>query len=171
MRSDNKPVAAKAIRFYVDGTLVISRPTDTEGYARYPYDVPDGSGAGPRTILCEWPGDAGYLPASKTATLTVGKALPYIWVLPKSVPRGSIANLYAYFRRLYDYQKQEGKMVDFKIDGTVIQTVVTGSGDQGGIARYLYPTTEPAGVYKIRCEFAGDNWLEQGHGEGNLTIY
>jgi hypothetical protein len=169
LRSDNVPLYGKAINFHVDGTFVITRNTDVDGYAKWPvYDVPDGAGAGTRTILSEWPGNGGYAAVSKTAILTVLKAIPYIWVLPKTIPQGAIANLYAYFRRLYDYQKQIGKTVDFKIDGTVVQTVIT---DSVGVARYLCPITEPPGVYTIRCEYAGDAWVGAGYGEANLTIY
>jgi hypothetical protein len=168
LRSDNVPLYSKTVRFYVEGTHVIDRPTSTQGYASYPYyTVPDGAGAGVRTILSEWPGNGGYAAVSKTANLTALKALPYIWVLSKSVPQGGIANLCAYFRRLYDYQKQVGKTVDFRIDGTLVQTVVT---DAGGVARYLYNTTEAPGVYTIRCEFAGDAWVDAGYGAGNLTV-
>jgi len=168
LRSDNAPLYNKTINFYVDGTFVIARPTNVSGYASYPYYVvPDGAGAGARTILSEWVGNAGYAACSKTATLTVLKAIPYIWVLPKTIPQGAIANLYALFRRLYDYQKQVGKTVDFKMDGTVVQTMVT---DATGVARYLYRTTEPPGVYTIRCEFAGDAWVDAGYGEAHLTI-
>jgi hypothetical protein len=171
LRSDNVPLYNKQIKFFVDGTFIISRPTKVDGYASYPnYVVPDGAGAGARVINSEWVGNGSYLPVSKTATLTVLKAIPYIWVLPKSVPQGGIANLYALVRRLYDYQKQAGKTVDFKLNGTVIQTVVTGAGAEAGIARHLYPTTEPVGVYTIRCEFYGDAWLDPGYGEANLTI-
>jgi len=169
LRSDNTPLYNKSINFYVDGTFVIVRPTNTTGYASYPYyTVPDGTGAGTRTILSEWTGNGGYAAVSKTANLTVLKAITYIWVLPKTIPQGAIANLYALFRRLYDYQKQVGKTVDFKIDGTVVQTVVT---DSNGVARYLYPSSEPAGIHTIRCEFAGDAWLDSGYGQANLTIY
>jgi len=172
LRSDNVPLYNKGVSFSVDGTFVMTRPTNTEGYASYPYyDVPDGSGAGVRTILSEWPGNGGYAAIGKTATLTVLRAIPYIWVLPKTVPRGAIANLYAYVRRLYDYKKQEAKPVTFRLDGTWIADVVTGTADQGGVARYLYPTTEGVGVHTIRCEFAGDAWLDPGYGEANLTIY
>ena len=169
LRSDNVPLYNKGINFYVDGTFVITRPTNVDGYASYPnYVVPDGAGEGTRTILSEWPGNGGYAAVSKTATLTVNRAIAYIWVLPKTIPQGAIANLYAYFRRLYDYQKQTSKTVDFKIDGTVVQTVIT---DANGVARHLYHTTEPPGVYRIRCEFYGDAWLDPGYGEANLTIY
>ncbi len=91
--------------------------------------------------------------------------------MPRKVPLGGVANLYAYFRRLKDYQPQVGKTVDFKIDGTVVQTVVTGSGASAGIARYSYTTVEPVGVHTIRCEFYGDAWVAAGYGEASLTIY
>lgn len=169
LRSDNVPLYNKSINFYVDGSLVIARATNVDGYAGYPfYTVPAGDGAGTRTILSEWVGNGGYQAISKNATLTVLRALPYIWVLPKSVPQGAIANLYAYFRRLYDYQKQPGKAVEFLIDGTLVQGVTT---DENGVARYLYRTVEPVGSYTIRCQFAGDAWVEAGAGQGALTIY
>jgi len=169
VRGDNMPLYGKPISFYVDGTLVVTRLTDTQGYAKWPvYDVPDGAGAGTRTILSEWIGNGGYAAISKEATLTVLRALPYIWVLAKSVPAGGTANLYAYFRRLDDLQKQAGKDVVFSIDGTAVGTVTT---DPSAVARYLYHTTEPPGVYTIRCEFPGDAWIEAGYGEATLTIY
>jgi hypothetical protein len=76
--------------------------------------------------------------------------------------------LYAYFRRLSDYQKQAGKVVTFTIDGTAVQTLVT---DANGVARYYHWTTEAVGAHTIRCEFAGDAWVDAGYGEANLTIY
>jgi len=174
VRSDNVPLYNKTINFYVDGTFVIARPTNTDGYASYPYyDVPDGAGAGIRTILSEWPGNAGYLPVSKTAKLTVQKAIPYIWVMPRSVPRGGIAKFYAYFRRLYDYKKQEGKTVSWYLDGTWVADVTTGSGSvDPGIARYNYDTSGlSVGDHVLRCEFAGDAWVDAGAGQATLTIY
>lgn len=174
LRSDNVPLYNTPVDFYVDGTFIITRPTNTEGYATYPYyDVPDGSGAGSRTILGSWVGNAGYGPSSKSATLTVLKALPYIWVLPRKVPQGAIANLYAYFRRLYDYQRQEDKPVRFKVDGTTIAEVRTGTVLTGepGVARYFYNTSGLSiGSHTVRVEFDGDAWVDSGYGEATLTI-
>ncbi len=174
LRSDNAPLYNRMVNFYVDGTFVISRPTNTQGYASYPYyDVPDGTGAGLRTILSEWPGNAGYAAISKTATLTVQKAPPYIWVMPKLAAAGASVRLYAYFRRLYDYAKQEGKTVTFSVDGTSIADVVTGSGTlDPGVARYVFDTTGlNPGAHTVRCAFAGDAWVEAGYGEATLTLY
>ncbi len=170
-RMDSTPVIGKLIRFKLDGTLVGSATTVTGGRAQVGYTIADGAGAGVRTILAEWTGDGGYLPSSCTNKLTVYKAAPYIWVMPRSVPAGGIARFYAYFRRLADYQKQEGKTVSFKVDGTWITDVVTGTGADAGIARYNYTTVEPPGVHIMRCEFAGDAWVDAGYGEANLTIY
>lgn len=170
-RMDSTPAAGKSIAFKLDGTLIGTNTTITGGRAQIGYTVADGAGAGTRAILAEWAGDGGYLPSSCTNTLTVLKATPYIWVMPRSVPQGGIARLYAYFRRLVDYQKQEGKTVTFRIDGTWIADVVTLSGADAGIARYAYTTVEPVGSHTVRCEFAGDAWVDAGYGEGNLTIY
>lgn len=175
VRSDSVPLYNKTINFYVDGTFVISRQTDVEGYARYPYyTVPEGVGAGTRTITSEWTGNGGYLPISKNSTLTVLRALPYIWVMPRSVPQGQTARLYAYFRRLYDYGKQEGKTVSWFLDGTWIGDSVTGTAATGepGVARFNYDTSALSpGAHTLRCEWAGDAWVEPGFGQATLTIY
>ena len=84
------------------------------------------------------------------------------------VPFGGTLNAYAYFRRLNDYAKQTGKPVTFKLDGTPLQTVLT---DASAIARHAYPTVEPRGAHVLRCEWAGDAWVEAGYGEGAITIY
>jgi hypothetical protein len=170
-KMDNSPVAGKSIAFKLDGTLLGTDNTRPSGLAQIGYTIADGAGAGVRTILAEWAGDGGYLASSCTNTLTVLKATPYIWVMPRSVPVGGVARMYAYFRRLADYQKQEGKTVSFRVDGTWIADIVTGTGADAGIARYPYTTVEPVGAHTIRCEFAGDAWVEAGYGEATLTIY
>jgi hypothetical protein len=170
-RMDSTPVRSKPILFRVDGTAVGTDTTRTTGLAQVGYTIPDGSGAGTRAIKAEWAGDGGYLPSSCTNTLTVLRATPYIWVMPRSVPQGGVARLYAYFRRLADYQKQEAKQVTFRIDGTFIADVLTGTGADAGIARYDYTTVQPTGTHTIRCEFSGDPWLNAGYGEASLTIY
>jgi hypothetical protein len=43
--------------------------------------------------------------------------------------------------------------------------------DASAVARYLYHITEPAGVYTVRCGFAGDAWVEAGYGEATLTVH
>jgi hypothetical protein len=167
-RTDNTGIPGRLITFKVDGTTVGTGVTISTGRATLSYVVPDGAGAGVRQIKAEWAGDAGYLPATGLNKLTVNPALPYIWVSPRSVPYGGVANLYAYFRRLNDYQPQVGKTVDFKIDGTVVQTLATNA---SGVASYLYPTVEGVGTHTIRCEFYGDAYVAAGYGEATLTIY
>ena len=170
-RMDNSPVRNKTIAFKLDGTQIGTDVTRTTGLAQIGYTIADGAGAGTRTILAEWAGDGGYLASSCANTLTVYKATPYIWVMPRSVPQGGVVRLYAYFRRLADYQKQEGKTVTWRVDGTWIADVVTGTGADAGIARYQYNSVEAPGAHTMRCEFAGDAWLDAGYGEGTLTIY
>ncbi len=168
LRPDNAPVRGKAVTFSIDGTPVGSATTNTDGRALIGHTIADGAGAGTRTILAEWPGDGGFRSSSAANTLYVGKAIPYIWVLPKSVPLGGSVVLYGCFRRLDDYQKQAGKAVAFSVDGTVVGTVTT---DASAIARYTYKTVEPVGEHTIRCEFAGDAWVDAGYGEATLTVY
>lgn len=170
-RLDSTPVVGKTIAFSLDGTPLGTDPTRSTGLAQVGYTIADGTGAGIRTIQASWGGDGGYLPSSCTNTLTVTKATPYIWVMPRSVPVGGVARLYAYFRRLADYQKQEGKTVTFRVDGTWVADVLTGTGADAGIARFNYTVVETPGAHTIRCEFGGDAWVSAGYGEAGLTIY
>jgi hypothetical protein len=167
-RLDSTPVRDRTIAFKLDGTPLASDATTSAGRAQIGYTIADGAGAGGRTIRAEWAGDGGYLASYCVNTLTVLPSQPYIWVLPKSVPFGGTLNAYAYFRRLNDYAKQTGKPVTFKLDGTPLQTVLT---DASAIARHAYPTVEPRGAHVLRCEWAGDAWVEAGYGEGAITIY
>lgn len=169
LKGDNSPLVGRQINFYVDGTFVITRPTDAAGDARYPfYTVPDGAGAGDRVILSEFIGNVSYPSIARTATLRVLPARPYIWVASRSVKAGALANLYALFRRVEDMKAQTGKDVSFLVDGTKVADVTT---NEAGVARYFYDTTGLAeGAHTVRCEFAGDAWLEAGFGEGLLTI-
>jgi hypothetical protein len=167
-RTDNTPVRSKVVTFAIDGTAIGSATTNTDGRALLGHTIADGPGSGTRVILAEWPGDGGYRSSAAANTLFVGKALPYIWVLPKSVPLGGSFVLYGYFRRLDDYQIQPGQEVVFRVDGTFIAAITT---DATGIARHTYKTVEPVGEHTIRCEFAGNAWVEAGYGEATLTVY
>jgi hypothetical protein len=165
---DNTPIIGREIGFMVDGTGVGAANTNPQGRAQLGYVVADGAGAGDRPIVANWAGDPGYMANTCTNTLTALKTFPYIWVLPKKAPLGSMVSLYAYFRRLYDYQPQPGKDVTFLIDGTSVWTMQTGP---NGVASFPYQSVEPIGPHTVRCDFAGDAWLEPGFGEGGLTIY
>lgn len=167
-RLDNTPVANKRITFKVDGSMVGESMTISTGRAQIGYTVPDGAGAGTRTILAEWAGDGGYRASSRTNTLTVLKAKPYIWVCPKRVPYHGLVSFYVYFRRLYDYKPVKNRPLEFAVDGTPIGNADT---DDTGVARLLYQTVEEPGAHVVTVVFNGDSWIEEGTGTGKLTIY
>ncbi len=170
-RLDGTPVPNKQIWFAVDGTWVGIDLTTPTGRAQWGYVIPPGAGSGPRPIHAEWFGDDGYLPSYCANILNVLKMSPYIWVHPRTVPLGGLVRLYAYFRALPGYVKQENKLVSFLIDGTWVADVFTGTGSDAGIARHPYMAVEPVGPHTIRCEFAGDPWVDAGFGEATLNIY
>ena len=132
----------KTVTFKLDGTPLGTNATNSTGRAQIGYTILNGAGAGVRTIRAEWHGDGGYLASSCDNKLTVSRAICYIWVMGKSVEAGGVFPMYAYFRRLSDYQKKVGKSVDFKVDGTFVASETTGS---DGIARHSYTVVEPVG--------------------------
>lgn len=171
-RYDNTAVPGKTIQFAVDGSDAGAAVTNAAGRALAPYVIPDGPGAGIRSVGALWIGDGGYLSSECSSTLYVQRTAPYIWVLPKSAPQGGSADLYAYFRRLFDYQPQESRTLALSIDGAWIADVTTGSGSAAGVARCPYDTSGLAiGGHTIRCDFGGDAWIAAGYGQATLTIY
>jgi hypothetical protein len=157
----------KAVTFKIDGTAVGSKTTDSSGVARFSYDT-HGLSMANHTIRCEFGGDAQVAAGYGEAPLMVLPARPYIWVADRTVKAGSTTELYAYFRTLPDLIPQPGKTVKFKLDGSLVRTVVT---DSSGVARYGFDTHgKTPGVHTIRCEFAGDAEVAAGYGDGTLTI-
>lgn len=165
----NIPVIDKTVQFSVAGTPVGSDATIADGRAQIGYSIPEAGGAGLRPIVAEWAGDDGYLSSSATTTLTVAPAIPYLWVLPRSVARGSSTYLRVYLRRLYDYAWQSDKQIDYWLNGTFLGSAATGP---TGAAALLYtvPLDATPGSTTLECRFAGDAYLDPGTGAATLNI-
>jgi len=164
---DMTPQAGKSLTLKIDGTGVTTVVTDDQGKARPQHDT-HGMTVGPHTIRFEFSGDSEIAEGYGEGTLTIEPAKPYIWVAPTSVNAGMTANLYAYFRTLPDMTPQPGKTVRFKVNGSLVRTVVT---DENGVARCQFDTHgRTVGNHTITCEFAGDTEVAAGSGQAALTI-
>lgn len=165
----SKPLANKAVSFAVDGTDVGTAPTNASGRALLRYWIPDGTGAGTRSLSAAFAGDAGYGPSSASASLTVGRAPVYIWPYARSVRQGQPAVLRAYVRRLPDYQWLTHKTIAFQIEGTDVGTADT---DETGIAWFTYPDTTglSVGSHSFTAIFAGDAWIAPGSATGTFKV-
>jgi alpha-tubulin suppressor-like RCC1 family protein len=153
----NESVANLSVNVRVDGTSIGRLSTNAAGYVQFGYTVPEGSGAGPRSITGQFDGTAGYKPSSGTGTLTVTQGDLYIWPYIRTGKAGTGHMLKAYVRSLPDYKTQPGKAVAFKVDGSDVGTAVVAS-DGWASVTWAIPASEPAGAHTATCEFAGDAW-------------
>ncbi len=154
---NNTPVGGKTMVIKVDGTAVGSDVTRVAGYAQLGYTVPEGSGAGLRTIRGEWAGDGGYVASANNGKLTVTKGDVYIWPYVRSAKKGTNHLLKAYVRSLPDYVILPGKSIAFSVNGTGVGSGTVAS-DGWASATWAMPAGEALGAHTATAAFAGDAW-------------
>ncbi|MCX6360517.1 MAG: hypothetical protein NT029_11945 [Armatimonadetes bacterium] len=154
---NNTPVGGKTLVIKVDGSVLGSDVTRAAGYAQLGYTVPEGSGAGLRTIRGEWAGDGGYVASANNGKLTVTKGDVYIWPYVRSAKRGTSHPLKAYVRSLPDYAILPGKSIAFSVNGTGVGSSTVAS-DGWASATWAMPATEALGAHTATAAFTGDPW-------------
>ncbi|MCX6360151.1 MAG: RCC1 repeat-containing protein [Armatimonadetes bacterium] len=153
----NEPLPGKSVSVRVDGTSIGTLSSNAAGYVQFGYTVPEGPGAGPRTVTGQFDGTDGYMRSSGSGILTVTQGDLYIWPYIRTGKAGTGHMLKAYVRSLPDYKTQPGKAVAFKVDGSDVGTAVVAS-DGWASVTWAIPASEPAGAHTATCEFAGDAW-------------
>ena len=169
-RADNaSPVVSKAVAFRVDGAHVGGATTNSLGRAMLSYTLPTSLGVGVHSLYAAWAGNGGYRPSTATSTLTVDRAVTYLWLASRSIAAGGKAYLRAYLRSLPDYAWVPGKTVSYTLDGVALGSAVT---DTGGQASLLY--TAPAGMlvgdHPMSARFAGDATYLPGGSNATLKV-
>jgi hypothetical protein len=154
---NNTIVAAKPMTMKLDGTELGASDTNPSGYIQFGYTVPEGAGAGVRTIRAEFAGDAGYNASANNGKLTVTKANLYLWPYVRSSKRGANLPLKAYVRSLPDYVIQPGKVIAFSVNGTAVETGVVAA-DGWATVTWAIPAGEATGSHTATAAFAGDDW-------------
>ncbi|MCX6362200.1 MAG: Ig-like domain-containing protein [Armatimonadetes bacterium] len=154
---NNTIVAAKPMTMKLDGTELGTSDTNPSGYIQFGYTVPEGAGAGVRTIRAEFAGDAGYNASANNGKLTVTKASLYLWPYVRSAKRGTNLPLKAYVRSLPDYVIQPGKGIAFSVNGTAVDTGVVAA-DGWATVTWAIPAGEATGSHTATAAFAGDDW-------------
>ncbi|MCC6730785.1 MAG: Ig-like domain repeat protein [Chthonomonadales bacterium] len=153
-RDTGQGIPGKTVTFTVDGTG-FDRATNAQGVATLLYAIPEGGGAGDRTVQASFAGDAAFLTASGSGTLTVSRAATISWI----GARTGLASRHVYF---WGYLKREsglvplvGRTVHLAVAGQRVDTSAT---DQDGRAllRYNIPVGTPPGDRVVASEFEGD---------------
>ncbi len=154
---NNSAVPGKPMTVKVDGTALGTLNTNASGYVQFGYTVPEGTGAGVRTVRGEFAGDAGYLASGNNGKLTVTQGNLYIWPYIRSAKVGTNHTLKAYVRSLPDYVIQPGKPITFSVNGTPVGTANVAA-DGWASAIWAIPAGEPTGSHTGSAAFAGDSW-------------
>ncbi|NLH99363.1 MAG: hypothetical protein GX446_07700 [Chthonomonadales bacterium] len=168
--TDRMRVAERSLIFRVDGSEVGSAVTEGGGAAVLAYSIPEGAGAGQRSIAVEWPGDTTYFPSQASATLTCTKGSLLIWVLqPRTARSGGSGYLRAYVRTLPDLRWKGGIAIDFFVGGTSVGSDTTNA-DGRATVLYAVPPGMVPGDHPLRCDFAGDAAYHPTTAGGILTV-
>lgn len=163
------PVTSRTLEFSVDGTPAGSSVTDGTGRATLSYIIPEAAGAGARSIVTSFAGDSSYNPSSASATLSAAKGSFTLWVLPRTMARGSTAYLRAYARQVPTMDWVPGKLVEISVDGTPLGSASTNA---SGMAAVLFtvPNAFSLGAHTIGANFSGDAAYHPATGSGTLTV-
>jgi autotransporter family porin len=162
--SDGNPVSGASVQFSVNGTIIGSVNTDTNGIATLPYIITQTNGT--YTILANYFGNNTYAASNNTNNLTVNKTPTTIIVTPVSGYKGKTVNLTATLTDS-DGNPVNGASLQFSINGTIIGSVNTNT---NGIATLPYTITQNGGYYNIDTLFAGDNVYNSSTGSATLKI-
>ncbi|MBM3494508.1 MAG: Ig-like domain repeat protein, partial [Armatimonadetes bacterium] len=165
--TDSAPIAGRTIDFTVDGTGIGSGVTAATGRAILNWKIDEAAGAGTRTIVGDFAGDADFFPSSDSGVLTVNKSNTVLSGLDRTVRNGDNIELKAYLRRSTDLAWVAGRTIDFTVDGTAVGSAVTNA---SGVAALMYNVTNTPGQYPIGYAFAGDAAYNASTGGSTLTV-
>lgn len=166
-------VQGVTVAFAVEGTSIGSGLTDSSGVAGSGYLIPEGSGAGTRSVEASFGGTAIYASSSDTDTLTVLQTGTQLYVpdLTRAVDVGGTAVLRAYLLRApgTDRGYIAGRTISFTVGGVAAGTAVT---DESGRATgsYVIPEGSSTGDLVVQASFAGDATYLPSQGSGLLTV-
>ena len=162
-------VVGETVSFKVDGTAVGTAITDSTGVASLVYPIPAGTMPGTHTVTASFAGDASYVAANGTGTLTISKVVTVL--SPKAV-NGSVGQtipLSARLNRPDTGAVIPGKTITFTVDGVAVGSAVTAANGFATVS-YLIPSGTTVGSHTIGSSFAGDSLDNPASGTGALTV-
>ncbi len=166
---NNAILPGRTLTLEVDGTALGSQATNSGGYVSFGYTVPEGAGAGTRTLRATWAGNGGYTASTNTGKLGVVQGDLYLWPYVRSGKRGTIHPLKVYVRRLPDYVIQPGKAITFKVNGTPVGSANVAA-DGWATVSWAIPAGEATGAHTGTAEFAGDAWYAATSATGSFNV-
>ncbi|CUU01438.1 Disaggregatase related [Armatimonadetes bacterium GBS] len=156
-RTDNNlPIAGQRLEFFVQGASIGFADTQSNGTATLSYTPPESLGTGAKSLRVEYAGNAAYLPASQTTTLTVNRGATILTPItePSQV---LVSQQMTLGGRLSDATGAPiaNRTLNILWDGAPI---ASGNTDSSGVFRtaYTIPRGTARGNHTVRVEFLGD---------------
>ncbi|GMV35585.1 MAG: hypothetical protein AMXMBFR61_00930 [Fimbriimonadales bacterium] len=167
--TDGAPLQGQSLRFKVQGSIVGSGDTGTNGIATINYTPQEGDGIGVKTLTVEFDGDTLHNASSGTATMTVLAANTSVTPNNASGTSGQPVTLTATLRRTTDNLPLVGRTVAFDVGGFSAGSAVTGV---GGVAtvNWVIPPALGTGPKTITASFAGDSLYNASSGTATLDV-
>jgi WD40 repeat protein len=166
---NGSPIPNQSLAFTLAGSGIGSAQTDINGRATLWYVIPNTVVPGTHPIASSFAGDATYPAASAGARLTVTEGSAYIWVMPRTVQKGTAAYLRSYVRSARLLTGLPGLDIAYTLDGTAIGTATT---DASGRTALLHavPGSATPGDLTLECSFAGNAHYLPASGSALITV-
>jgi len=160
------PLPGKNVDFAVNGALVGSAVTDSNGIGTLNYLITLSPST--YTINATFNGDGDYNGTYSVGTLTVYKNSTHIEVANVAGINGSPVELQATLTDQGNGNPIPGQTIDFTVNSVSVGSAVT---DSSGVARLSYPIILAPGIYTVNATYAGNSVYNATHGTGLLTVY
>ena len=161
----NVPVQDANVQFSVNGTIIGSANTNTQGIATLPYTITQTSGN--YTIFADYLGNNTYCASNSTNNLTVTSTPTVITVTSVSGYNGDNVDLIATLTDTHGNVPVQDANVQFSVNGTIIGSANTNT---QGIATLPYTITQTSGNYTIFADYLGNNTYTVCNNTNNLTV-
>ena len=162
---NNLPINGKNVQFSVNGNIIGTNSTNSDGIATLAYTIQQYSGSYP--ILAHFLGDSLYNESSNTNNLNVALTPTAISMKPINGFKGDLVNLIANLTDTHNNLPLNGKNVQFSVNGNIIGTNSTNS---DGIATLAYTIQQNSGSYPILAQFINDSTFATSSNSNNLIV-
>ena len=157
------------LTFALDGNTLGTANTDASGTAHIVAPNPLSLTIGKHTFTATFAGDRLHKASTKTASLTITKAVTSITVKTVTGRPGDTKPLTATLKRNYDNSPLSSIPLTFKIDGNAIGTATT-DGMGAATLSYKFDETYPVGSHILTAEYTGDDTYKAYTGKGTLKV-
>jgi parallel beta-helix repeat protein len=161
----NNLIANKTIKFTVNGNLIGTETTNSQGIETLPYTITQNTGT--YIVLAQFTGDNTYTASNSTNNLQVNSTPTAITINPITGYNGETVNLTSTLTDTHNNIPINGKTIQYTINGTTIGTATTNT---QGIATLTYTITQNTGTYTIKVQFLQDNVYMGATNSQNLTV-